>query len=78
MDCKGDISEAGVKYRQNELSWRARQGRVGIGGVGGFYLSEGYSVPLEGCADREGRPIIYANGMPHGSVLEVVQQTIYT
>ena len=77
VDCKGDISEAGVKYRQ-KLSWRARQGRVGIGGVGGFYLSEGYSVPLEGCADREGRPIIYANGMPHGSVAEVVQQTIYT
>lgn len=46
--------------------------------VGAFYLSEGYSVCLEGCTDLHGAPVIYANGMPHGSVDEVIAQTVYT
>lgn len=77
QDTEGDVDRAIADYRSKQV-WRSERGRITIGKVGSFYLSEGYSVCLEGCVDRAGQPLVFANGMPHGSADEVVDQTIYT
>lgn len=61
-----------------KAQWRKAQGRVTIAQVAPFYRSDGYSVVLEGLVDAEGDPLVFANGMPHGSPEEVVHQVMYT
>lgn len=60
-----------------KTSWRHAQGRVTIAHVAPFYRSEGYTVALEGLVDSEGNPLVFANGMPHGSPEEVSSQVMY-
>ena len=42
------------------------------GDVAPFLRSEGYTVPIEGCYDRDGNPVVYSRGVPHGSKDEVM------
>lgn len=42
-----------------------------------FLFSEGFLVPIEGCVDNDGIPVIYSRGVPHGSKMEIARQVSY-
>lgn len=73
----GDTQVAAQALSKKQ-AWRAALGAVSIEQVAPFYRSEGYSVVLEGLPDCNGDPLVFSNGICHGSEDAVVQQVMYT
>ena len=68
--------ESGERLREKR-EWRSALDN-GIEHVLPFLRSEGYSVAFEGVADLNGDPVVYSNGLPHGSPADVERQVSYT
>ena len=71
-------TQAAARALSKKQAWGAALGVVGIEQVAPFYRSEGYSVVLEGLPDRNGDPLVFSNGICHGSEDAVVKQVLYT
>ena len=72
----GNVAQAAGSL-EAKLSWLQRT-RVTIERVAPFYRSEGFSVVLEGHTDVHGDPVVFSNGILHGSVQDVAAQVLYT
>ena len=72
---KGTIKA--VKALSAKLEWVRDEGGVCGVDIAPFMRSEGFIVTLEGCFDRDGRPILYSRGILHGSKRECQKQALY-
>ena len=77
LDASNGDERQAVALFEAKREWERTTSGRSMRRIAPFLRSEGYVVCLEGSYDNEGRPVVFSNGMAHGTAEEVMQQVSY-